>query len=97
VGGSEIVSSFRRFTVPVTVLALALTAQSAPVKVINEHELPPLSYVDLGYSQEEVDYAAANGLTFTDRPAIASGLQHLKGNQFLSVTDRGPTYTVPAG
>ena len=77
--------------------AFAVTAKAQPVKIIHEYELPPLSYVDLGYTQEQVDHAAANGLTYTDRPGIASGLQRLAGNHFLSVCDRGPTWTVPAG
>ena len=77
--------------------ALAVTAQAGPVKIIHEYELPPLSYTELGYTQEQVDHAAANGLTFTDRPGIASGLQHLVGGYFLSVCDRGPTFTVAAG
>ena len=79
------------------VAALGVTAQAQPVKIIHQYELPPLSYVALGYTQEEVDQAAANGLAFTERPGIASGLQRLAGNHFLSVSDRGPNYTVPAG
>ena len=81
-------------------LALAawgVTAQAGPVQIIHQYELPPLSYVYLGYTQEQVDHAAANGLTYTDRPGIASGLQHLVGGCFLAVCDRGPTYTVAAG
>ena len=79
------------------VAALALTVQAGPVKIIHEYQLPPLSYVALGYTQEQVDQAEANGLTYTDRPGVASGLQRLAGNHFLSVSDRGPNFTVPAG
>lgn len=93
----EFVRNHRLPAIQFAICALAITTQAAPVKVIHEYDLRPLSYVDLGFTQEEVDHAAANGLTFTDRPAIASGLQRLRGNRFLSVTDRGPTFTVPAG
>ena len=82
--------------------ALAFAAFSAPAqaqsaKIIRQYQLPPLSYVDLGYTQQQVDQAFINGLAFTERPGIASGLERLDGNHFLSVTDRGPNFTVAAG
>jgi phytase-like protein len=61
-----------------------------PAKIIHEYTLPPYSLVNFGYTQAELDSAQANGLTTTDHPAIGSGLQHLGGNHYLSVTDRGP-------
>src|SRR6187401_403514 len=80
-----------------TLAATAIVAQAQPVQIVQQFQLPPLSYVDLGYTQEQVDQAVANGLAFTDRPGLASGLQRLVGNHFLSVSDRGPNFTVAAG
>jgi alkaline phosphatase len=97
---SGFVRGNRRPTIRVATLAVAafaVTAQAQSVKIVHQYELPPLSYVDLGYTQEQVDQAAANGLAFTDRPGIASGLQQLTGDHFLSVSDRGPNFTVTAG
>jgi alkaline phosphatase len=87
--------AFRLAMLSVVVFAALARAQS--VKIIHQYELPPLSYVELGYTQEQVDQAAANGLAFTERPGIASGLQRLAGNHLVSVTDRGPNFTVAAG
>jgi hypothetical protein len=37
--------------------------------------------------------AVTNGLPFVDLPAMGSGLQRLAGNHYVSITDRGPTFT----
>ena len=58
-------------------------------KVLRKYTLPPYSLANWGYTAEEL--AAAEPYMLTDRPAIGSGLQHLVGNHFLSVTDRGPS------
>ena len=68
--------------------ALADTA-----KVLHEYALAPISLEAFGYSAEEVATAHANGLARTDLPAIGSGLQRLAGNHYVSVSDRGPTFT----
>jgi len=97
---SASIRGYCRLSVRLATLAVAafgVVAQAAPVKIIHQYVLPPLSYVDLGYSQEAVDQAVANGLAYTDRPGIASGLQLLSGNHFISVSDRGPNFTVTAG
>lgn len=72
-------------------------ADGAPptAKIIKEYELPSLSYLEMGYTQEQIDAAATNGLAYLDRPGIASGLQHLGGKRYLGVSDRGPNFTVP--
>jgi len=83
-----------------TLLAIATfsaTATAQPVKIIQESHLPSLSYLQIGYTQEQIDHAVANGLAFADRPSLGSGLERLAGNHFLSVCDRGPNFTVPAG
>jgi hypothetical protein len=77
--------------------ALAATVQAETAKITHQFELPPFSYTELGYTQEQIDEAAGNGLAYTDRPGIASGLQQLVGGTFLAVTDRGPNFTVTAG
>lgn len=77
--------------------ALAATVQAESAKITHQFELPPFSYTELGYTQEQIDEAAGNGLAYTDRPGIASGLQQLVGGTFLAVTDRGPNFTVAAG
>lgn len=61
-----------------------------PAKITHTYTLPPFSLLNFGYTQEELDIAQANGLTTTDHPAIGSGLQHLHGNHYISITDRGP-------
>lgn len=66
-------------------------SKSKPARLLQEFALPPFSLQHLGYSSEELAAASLNGLTTSMRPAIGSGLQHLNGNRFLSITDRGPT------
>ncbi|MDB6031590.1 MAG: Alkaline phosphatase [Verrucomicrobiales bacterium] len=58
--------------------------------MLHEYTLPAFSLVNFGYTQEELDIAAGNGLFTTVDPAIGSGLQRLAGNHYLSITDRGP-------
>jgi alkaline phosphatase len=97
---SKFVREYLRPAIGLAALALAtfsVPAQAQSVKIIKQFTLPPLSYVDLGFTQEQVDQAFANGLAFTERPAVASGLQRLAGNHYLGVCDRGPTYTVATG
>jgi alkaline phosphatase len=60
-----------------------------PAKVLHEYTLPSYSLAHWGYTVEEL--AAAAPYMLTDRPSIGSGLQHLVGNYYLSVTDRGPS------
>ena len=62
---------------------------SRSAKVLHEYTLPPYSLANWGYTAAEL--AAAAPYMLTDRPVIGSGLQHLVGNYFLSVTDRGPS------
>src|SRR4051794_2135397 len=65
-------------------------ATGRSTQLIHEYSMPPFSLLNLGYTQQELDIAQANGLPFTDLPALCSGLQRLTGNHFLCVTDRGP-------
>jgi hypothetical protein len=37
-----------------TFAATAIVAQAQPVQIVQQFQLPPLSYVDLGYTQEQV-------------------------------------------
>jgi hypothetical protein len=60
-----------------------------PAKVLHDYTLPSYSLAHWGYTVEEL--AAAAPYMLTDRPSIGSGLQHLVGNYYLSVTDRGPS------
>ncbi len=71
--------------------AAAPHGQGRTAKILHEYTLPPFSLERFGYSAEELASAQANALIATDRPAIGSGLQHLKGNHYLSITDRGRT------
>ena len=80
-------------TVPATLLAAEESSPARSAEILAEYSLPPFSIGNLGYSEETVAAAQANGLTRTDLPAIGSGLQHLAGNHYLSVSDRGPTFT----
>ena len=73
--------------VPGTATCTAGPGRSA--KVLRDYTLAPYSLANGGYTAEEL--AAAEPYMLTDRPAIGSGLQHLVGNYFLSVTDRGPS------
>jgi Esterase-like activity of phytase len=71
-----------------------LCAQEArQAKVLAQYTLPPFSLAEFGHTEAELATALANGLPFDDLPAIGSGLQRLAGNHFVSVTDRGPTFT----
>ena len=67
--------------------------QARGAKVLEEYTLPPFSLSEFGLTAEELATGQANGLTATDLPAIASGLQRLAGKHFVGVTDRGPTFT----
>src|SRR5689334_14110630 len=79
--------------------AMAVTLPSSPAAdgrataVLAEHVLAPLNLSAFGPTEAAVATAQANGLAVVDRPAIGSGLQRLAGNHFLSITDRGPTFT----
>ena len=81
--------------VALSVLFIAQSTAAPPphrgrsAKVLHEFTLPPYSLSNWGYTAEEL--AAAEPYTLTDRPAIGSGLQHLFGPYFVSVTDRGPS------
>ncbi len=70
--------------------SIAAPGEGRPPKIMHEYSLPSFSLVHFGYSQAEVNAAQANGLAFTDLPAIGSGIEQLKGNHYVSVTDRGP-------
>jgi hypothetical protein len=65
----------------------ALAGRSAII--LGEFTLPPYSMENFGFDPDDLATAAANGAVI-DSPGIASGLQHLNGNHYLSVTDRGP-------
>jgi len=67
--------------------------QDRGARVLNEHTLPPFSLLEFGLTEEALEIAEANGLTTADYPAIGSGLQRLAGNHYVSITDRGPTFT----
>src|SRR5689334_16918063 len=79
--------------------AMAVTLPSSPAAdgrataVLAEHVLAPLNLSAFGPTEAAVATAQANGLAVVDRPAIGSGLQRLAGNHFLSISDRGPTFT----
>jgi hypothetical protein len=77
----------------VSCIAPKLHAQVRSAKVLAEYSLAPFSLANFGYSDADIATAQANGLTRTDLPAIGSGLQQLVGNQFVGVSDRGPTFT----
>jgi hypothetical protein len=61
-----------------------------PAKILAEYTLPPYSLEHFGYTAEELAAAEPSGLIYSDRPAIGSGLQHLQGDWYLGITDRGP-------
>jgi hypothetical protein len=68
----------------------ATAAEGRVAEILHEYTLPPFSLAYFGYTAEELAAAQANGLTTTDHPAIGSGLQRVAGNNYISVTDRGP-------
>jgi alkaline phosphatase len=70
-----------------------LRAQERQAKILAEHVLPSFSLAEFGHTDAELSTALANGLPYVDLPAIGSGLQRLAGNHYLSITDRGPTFT----
>src|SRR6185369_11003595 len=61
-----------------------------PAVIVRQSTLPRMSLSAFGYSQAELDAAQSNGLIVSDRPGFGSGLQHVNGNLFIGVTDRGP-------
>jgi alkaline phosphatase len=63
-------------------------------KVLHQYRLGPTSLELFGYSAAELSAAQALGLAYTDLPAIGSGLEQVADNVYLSVTDRGPSFTV---
>lgn len=72
----------------------ALADHERDPKVLHHYTLEPTSLGTFGYSAAEIAAAHALGLAVTDQPAIGSGLQHLPGNFYLGVTDRGASFTV---
>ena len=66
---------------------------SRSARILREYSLPPFNMTNLGLSEAEVAQGQANGLSRIDLPGIGSGLQRLAGNNFVSVTDRGPSFT----
>lgn len=68
-----------------------------PAQITHTYTLQSYSLLNFGYTQAELDAAYANGLTEIDRPAIGSGLQHLDGDHYISITDRGPNADRPDG
>lgn len=77
----------------VSVSPLLRAQQGRQAKVLAEHALPPFSLANFGHTDAELATALANGLPYADLPAIGSGLQRLAGNHYVSITDRGPTFT----
>jgi len=71
-------------------ISVAAQAGGRSIRLVHEYTLPSFSLLDFGYSPAELAAAQANGLASTDLPAIGSGVQLFNGNQYLSVTDRGP-------
>jgi alkaline phosphatase len=69
------------------------TSEARDARVLEQYELPPFSLSNFGLTDDELATGLANGLTYADSPAIASGLQRLAGKHFVGVTDRGPTFT----
>jgi alkaline phosphatase len=59
-------------------------------QILHQYTLPRLSLTKFGYSQAELDAARPNGLIVSDRPGFGSGLEHVHGDFFIGVTDRGP-------
>ncbi len=67
-----------------------------PPQVTHQYTLEPTSLETFGYTPAELSVAATFGLAVLDQPAIGSGVQRLRGNRYLGVTDRGPNFTVGA-
>ena len=84
-------------TAVISTLAISLPLQAdgpaRSAKVVATHELPSFSLTHFGLSELEVATGLANGLPLADLPAIGSGLQRLAGNHYVSISDRGPTFT----
>ncbi|MES2466493.1 MAG: esterase-like activity of phytase family protein [Verrucomicrobiota bacterium] len=74
----------------------ALPGGGRAAKILHEFTLPPFSMAYLGFDPADLAAAEANGAV-TDSPGIASGLQQLNGNRYLSVTDRGANIDRPDG
>lgn len=72
---------------------LQAAGEGRPAEIIAQHVLAPFSLSHFGLSEAELATAQANGLAVVDLPAIGSGLQRVAGNHFISITDRGPTFT----
>ncbi|HLP76297.1 MAG TPA: esterase-like activity of phytase family protein, partial [Candidatus Paceibacterota bacterium] len=79
-------------------------ADSIPVpargKVIGTYVLPRLSLSQFGNpdcSDAVLARARQNGLKFTDLPSIGSGLAHVRSDEFVGITDRGPNGLVLDG
>jgi len=68
-------------------------AEGRTARVLAEHSLPLFSLANFGLSDADLATGQANGLPSIDYPAIGSGLQRLAGDHFVSITDRGPTFT----
>jgi len=88
----------QKFLIGVTAICsvasgLNISVKAETAKLLRQYTLPLISLEQFGYSAEDVATAQANGMARTDLPAIGSGLQRLAGNQFVSISDRGPTFT----
>jgi phytase-like protein len=71
----------------------AVAAEPAAAEVLRTGTLPPVSLSTLqnpALSPAALDQARRNGLRFTDRPSIGSGLAKVGENEFIGITDRGP-------
>jgi alkaline phosphatase len=68
-------------------------APARTAQVLHEYTLGSFDVSNFGLTPAEIADGQANGLTRIDLPAIGSGLQRLAGNNYVSITDRGPTFT----
>lgn len=60
-------------------------------------QLPPMPLSQLGnphVTDAVLERAQREGLRFTDRPSLGSGLARWGENEFVGITDRGPTGTI---
>lgn len=85
---------FRAAVVVILTSAIVpLHAETADVISVQRFNFPPTSLQNLGhqpFSNAALQRATRNGLKFTDRPSIGSGLARVSDNQFLGISDRGP-------
>lgn len=73
------------------------TAASMDVELRNRAELPRTSLLALGrqpFTTNDLVRAQRNGLKYSDRPSLGSGLARAGNNEFFGISDRGPNGSV---